>query len=92
MTQYSRKQVEKMAIKEYGIGPFMLIAMKDWVSKNSHALCIAIDGNDKTCFGEFQKGWKSEMFKAAEKMARDYLVEDYIKAKNGRILDGVIWL
>lgn len=64
----------------------------DWIKENARYIADIECGRvDKTIYGEWPKGWKREMRRAAIEMATRALVERFLRDECKQ-LDGAIWL
>lgn len=63
----------------------------DWVRDHGrHIADIETKRADKTYFGEFPKGWKSEMLRASKETAEANLLARFLRDECKQ-LDGAIW-
>ena len=64
----------------------------DWIRENAHHIAdVEMRRTDKTFYGEWPKGWKAEMKRAAAAKAESLLLHRFLRDKC-KELDGAIWL
>ncbi len=93
MKQLTQKQILELATKDSArLKTEIRYCMSDWLKANA-AKVVSIEAGytNKTHFGEFPKGWKSEMKRWAKEDAVRILTEAFIKDKCF-VLDGATWL
>lgn len=93
MKQISQKQLETLALADKAeVARWEEYVAMDWVAANSkYIVWIETKKADKTLFGEWPKGWKAEMKRAAKERARFDLIAKF-KRQNILEMDGVLWL
>ena len=93
MKQITIKQAESLA---HG-NPVRLAAeirweQMRWIETNARYIAdIETKRADKTLFGDWPKGWRCEMIRAANENARKSLLERFLRDEC-KLLDGAIWL
>jgi hypothetical protein len=93
MKQITRNQLEKMALADKReVERWTEYSAADWLKENArHVAGIETGRMDKTLYGEWPKGWKAEMKRAASEKARADLIERF-RREHVFELDGALWL
>ena len=93
MKQISLEQAQQLATREiYKLKVEIEYCQADWISENSRVIAdIECKRTNKTYWGEWPKGWKNEMKRAANEKARRDLLNRFLRDEC-RQLDGAIWL
>ena len=64
----------------------------EWVEANARYIAdIETKRADKTLYGEWPKGWRSEMLRASKEKAKSDIVSRFLRDECKQ-LDGAIWL
>lgn len=93
MKQITRKQLEALALADpREVERWTEYSASDWIKENAHHIAsIEFSGNSKTLFGEWPKGWRAEMKRAAKEKAKADLIARF-KRHNIMEMDGALWL
>ena len=93
MKQITVKQLEKLALADTReIERWTEYSAIDWIKDNAqHITWIETGKADKTLFGEWPKGWKAEMKRAAKEKAKSDLIDKF-KRHHIMEMDGALWL
>lgn len=93
MKQISMKQAQELATREaYKLKTEIEYCQADWISENSRTIAdIELKRTNKTYYGEWPKGWKHEMKRAAIEKAKQDLLSRFLRDECKQ-LDGAIWL
>lgn len=93
MKQITTKQLETLALADKAeVARWEEYSANDWLKENSkHVVWIETKKADKTLFGEWSKGWKVEMRRAAKEKARLDLIAKF-KRQHVLEMDGALWL
>jgi len=93
MKQITLKQAASLALAcEYRLRLEIKFCQEDWVRENAKQIAdIEMKRADKTFFGEWPKGWRHEMKRAADENARADILARFLD-NNCKQLDGAIWL
>jgi hypothetical protein len=93
MKQISKRELRSLALRD---AEWLRVktewAAADWLAENAAEVSkIELGANHKTLFGEWPKGWKAEMKRAAKEMAETAIIDAY-RRDNIFELDGALWL
>lgn len=93
MKQITLKQAEALATRnDSRLKAEIEYCQADWISENSRVIAdIECRRTHKTYWGEWPKGWKHEMRRAATEKARQDLIKRFLRDECKQ-LDGAIWL
>lgn len=93
MKQITTKQLETLALADKAeVARWEEYSIRDWIVENAQFIgWIETKKADKTLFGEWPKGWKAEMKRAAKEKARLDLIAKF-KRQNILEMDGALWL
>lgn len=93
MKQISLKQAQELATRDaYKLKAEIEYCQSEWISENSQTIAdIELKRTDKTYWGEWLKGWKHEMKRAAIEKAKQDLLSRFLRDECKQ-LDGAIWL
>jgi hypothetical protein len=93
MKQITQKQLEALALADpREVETWTEYSASDWIKENAHHIAAIESGRtSKTLFGEWPKGWKAEMKRAAKEKAKADLIARF-KRQNIMEMDGALWL
>lgn len=93
MKQITLKQAESLAFADKGeLEREVRYCQGDWLRDNARYVAgIESRYYDKTLAGEWPKGWKAEMNRAANEKARADILARFLR-DHCKQLDGAIWL
>ena len=93
MKQITTKQLESLALADKAeVARWTEYSVSDWIVENARFIGMIETGKaDKTLFGEWPKGWKVEMKRAAKEKARLDLIAKF-KRQHILEMDGALWL
>jgi hypothetical protein len=93
MKQISQATAEKLAARNKSdVTTETRYAIEDWLTTNARYIADIETGRaNKTLYGDWPKGWKTQMLSDAKTTAKSRLVERFIR-DHCKVLDGVIWL
>lgn len=93
MKQITTKQLETLALADpREVERWTEYSAADWIKENAHHIAAIESGRtSKTLFGEWPKGWRAEMKRAAKEKAKADLIARF-KRQNIMEMDGALWL
>ena len=92
MKQITKQQAESLAFANGALEYETKLCQGDWIRKNADRIAdIETKRCDKTLWGTFPDGWKKQMAKGAKMMAKENLLERFLRDECKQ-LDGAIWL
>jgi hypothetical protein len=93
MKQISLKQAQELATRDaYKLKAEIEYCQEDWIKEHARYIAdIETKRIDKTYYGEWPKGWKHEMKRAAVEKAKQDLLTRFLR-NECKQLDGAIWL
>lgn len=93
MKQITTKQLETLALADpREVELWTEYSAADWIKENArHIAAIETGRTSKTLFGEWSKGWRAEMKRAAKEKAKADLIARF-KRQNIMDMDGALWL
>jgi hypothetical protein len=93
MKQITLKQAEALALAdEYRLRYETQYCQEDWIKANARYIAdIEMKRCDKTAYGQFPKGWKAEMKRAATEKSRADILARFLRDECKQ-LNGAIWL
>lgn len=93
MKQITAAQAKSLALSnKQRLSDEIKYCQSDWIRDNSRFVAdIETKRSDKTLYGEWPKGWKSEMLRASKEIAEKNLIDRFLRDEC-KLLDGAIWL
>lgn len=92
MKQITTAQAKKLAYDTARLADETKYCQSDWIKANAHIIAdIETKRANKTWYGEWPKGWKAEMLRAATVQAKQNLLSNFMR-DHCMIMDGAIWL
>lgn len=93
MKQITLDQAKAIAFSDqYRMNLETQYCQQDWIKNNARYIAdIELKRCDKTAYGQFPKGWKAEMKRASEEMAKADILARFLR-EQCKQLDGAIWL
>lgn len=93
MKQITATQAKALALSnEMRLRDETRYCQADWIRENASRIAdIEAKRSDKTLYGEWPKGWKSEMLRTSKETAEKNLLDRFLRDEC-KLLDGAIWL